>query len=59
MKTKANRNISGNTSFDVSYAEILAEVQKLQQMLDGNVQTEKKQRKKRTLKAHIEQSQPE
>lgn len=61
MRTKASHNngFMGNTSFDVSYAEILAEVQKLQQMLDGNVQTEKKQRKKRTLKPKIEQMQNE
>lgn len=57
--TKTKRNPSVNTSFDVSYAEILAEVQKLQQMLDGNIQTEKKQRKKRTLKSQVEQNQSE
>lgn len=57
--TKTQRNQPANTSFDVSYAEILAEVQKLQQMLDGNIQTEKKQRKKRTLKSQVEINQPE
>lgn len=49
MKTKAN------TSFDVSYAEIFAEVQKLQRMLDGKSQSEPKQRKKRTVKSKIDQ----
>lgn len=59
MKTKATvtKGKSYQPSFDVSYAEILAEVQKLQQMLDGNIQTEKKQRKKRTLKAKVEDTQ--
>jgi hypothetical protein len=56
---KSKLNQAENTSFDVSYAEILAEVQKLQQMLDGNVQTEQKQRKKRTLKVKVEQNQSE
>ena len=51
MKAKAQSSMSkaqGHMSFDVSYAEIMAEVQKLQKMLDGNL--EKKPRKKRTLK---------
>jgi len=61
VKAKAQSKTSkaqNNISFDVSYAEIMAEVQKLQQMLDGNI--EKKPRKKRVFKASEEaQIQPD